>query len=152
MHLTDSETNELEQPTRIKPAVVSVYYELSAKYLEFVNHEPELDSSKFLINLIDSMIHSNTSSISAPCLSLADGILIVIDCISGVCLMTETILRQAIRQRIKPILFFNNMDCALLDLKYEPEDIFQQFQNILEKINTIITTYGDDNNHINDFI
>ncbi|CAF2752871.1 unnamed protein product [Rotaria sp. Silwood2] len=152
MHLTDSETNELEQPTLIKPAVVSVCYELPAKYLKFVNYEPELDSSQFLINLIDSMIHNNTSSISALCLSLADGILIVIDCISGVCLATETILRQAIRQRIKPILFFNNMDRALLDLKYEPEDLFQQFQHILENINTIITTYGNDNNHINDFI
>ncbi|CAF4646780.1 unnamed protein product [Rotaria sp. Silwood1] len=152
MHLTESETNELEQPTLIKPAVTSVYYDLPAKYLEFFNHEPELDSSQFLINLIDSMIHSNISSISAPCLSLADGILIVIDCISDVCLVTETILRQAIRQRIKPILFFNNMDHALLDLKYESEDLFQQFQQILKNINTIITTYGDDNNHINDFI
>ncbi|CAF5030226.1 unnamed protein product, partial [Rotaria sp. Silwood1] len=142
MHLTVSETNELEQPTLIKPGVVSVYYELPAKYLEFFNHEPELDSSQFLINLIDSTIHSNASSISASCLSFVD----------DVCLVTETILRQAIHQRIKSILFFNNMDRALLDLKYEPEDLFQQFQQILENINTIITTYGDDNNHINDFI
>ena len=45
--------------------------------------------------------------------------------ISGVCVQTETVLRQAIAERIKPVLFMNKMDRALLELQLEKEDLFQ---------------------------
>lgn len=64
--------------------------------------------------------------------------------LTGVCVQTETVLRQAIAERIKPILFMNKMDRALLELQLEQEDLFQTFQRIVENVNVIIATYNDD--------
>jgi elongation factor 2 len=77
-------------------------------------------------------------------LRVTDGALVVVDCVSGVCVQTETVLRQAIGERIKPILFMNKMDRALLELQLEQEDLYQTFQRIVENVNVIIATYGDD--------
>lgn len=63
---------------------------------------------------------------------------------TGVCVQTETVLRQAIAERIKPILFMNKMDRALLELQLEGEELFQTFQRIVENVNVIIATYNDD--------
>ena len=62
----------------------------------------------------------------------------------GVCVQTETVLRQAIAERIKPILFMNKMDLALLTLQLEKEDLYQTLQRIVENVNVIIATYSDD--------
>lgn len=60
------------------------------------------------------------------------------------CVQTETVLRQAIAERIKPVLFMNKMDRALLELQLEAEDLYQTFQRIVENVNVIIATYSDD--------
>lgn len=60
------------------------------------------------------------------------------------CVQTETVLRQAIAERIKPILFMNKMDRALLELQLESEELYQTFQRIVENVNVIIATYSDD--------
>ena len=44
------------------------------------------------------------------------------------CVQTETVLRQAIAERIKPVLFMNKMDRALLELQLEQEELYQTFQ------------------------
>lgn len=62
----------------------------------------------------------------------------------GVCVQTETVLRQAIGERIKPVLMMNKMDRALLELQLEAEDLYQTFQRIIETVNVIISTYGED--------
>ena len=69
---------------------------------------------------------------------------------SGVCVQTETVLRQAIAERIRPILFMNKMDRALLELQLQQEDLFQTFQRIVENVNVIIATYGDDSGPMGD--
>ena len=59
-------------------------------------------------------------------------------------MQTETVLRQAIAERIKPVLFMNKMDRALLELQLEQEDLYQTFQRIVESVNVIIATYSTD--------
>ena len=59
-------------------------------------------------------------------------------------MQTETVLRQAIAERIKPVLFMNKMDRALLELQLEQEDLYQTFQRIVESVNVIIATYSAD--------
>merc|ERR1712141_46761 len=54
------------------------------------------------------------------------------------------VLRQAIAERIKPVLFMNKMDRALLELQLEQEDLYLTFQRIVENGNVIIATYADD--------
>merc|ERR1712036_197756 len=105
---------------------------------------PDNDGNGFLINLIDSPGHVDFSSEVTSALRVTDGALVVVDCVSGVCVQTETVLRQAIAERIKPVLFMNKMDRALLELQLEQEDLFQTFQRIVENVNVIIATYTDD--------
>ena len=65
-------------------------------------------------------------------------------CCIGVCVQTETVLRQAIAERIKPVLFMNKMDRALLELQMAQEDLYQTFQRCIENVNVIVNTYATD--------
>ena len=56
----------------------------------------------------------------------------------------ETLLRLAICERIRPVLFMDKMDGALLDLQLEQEDMYQTFQRIIENTNVIIDTHGEE--------
>ena len=57
-------------------------------------------------------------------------------------MQTETVLRQAIAERIRPVAFLNKMDRALLELQLGQEDLYQTFQRIVESINVIVATYS----------
>eukprot|EP00055_Hartaetosiga_balthica_P002503 m.4218 g.4218 ORF g.4218 m.4218 type:complete len:839 (-) comp2187_c1_seq1:124-2640(-) len=139
---TDTRQDEQDRCITIKSTAISLYYELDQKDMVFVKQKS--DGNAFLINLIDSPGHVDFSSEVTAALRVTDGALVVVDCVSGVCVQTETVLRQAIAERIKPILFMNKMDRALLELQLEKEDLYQTFQRIVESVNVIIATYGDD--------
>lgn len=141
MRFTDTRKDEQERCITIKSTAVSMYYELSDADMAFLV-DKNIDGKAFLINLIDSPGHVDFSSEVTAALRVTDGALVVVDCISGVCVQTETVLRQAIAERIKPVLFMNKMDRALLELQLEQEDLYQTFQRIIESINVIIATYS----------
>ncbi|XP_031720021.1 elongation factor 2-like [Anarrhichthys ocellatus] len=139
---TDTRKDEQERCITIKSTAISLFYELAENDLAFIKQGK--DGSGFLINLIDSPGHVDFSSEVTAALRVTDGALVVVDCVSGVCVQTETVLRQAIGERIKPVLMMNKMDRALLELQLEPEDLYQTFQRIVESVNVIISTYGED--------
>merc|ERR1712215_337021 len=142
MRFTDTRKDEQERCITIKSTAVSMYYELSDSDMQFVTQET--DGKAFLINLIDSPGHVDFSSEVTAALRVTDGALVVVDCVSGVCVQTETVLRQAIAERIRPVLFMNKMDRALLELQLEQEELYQTFQRIVENVNVIVATYCDD--------
>jgi len=146
---TDTRKDEQERCITIKSTAISLYYEMSETDYAFIKQEKETDRH-FLINLIDSPGHVDFSSEVTAALRVTDGALVVVDCVSGVCVQTETVLRQAISERIKPILFMNKMDRALLELQLEPEDLYQTFQRIVENVNVIIATYNDEEGPMGD--
>ena len=76
-------------------------------------------------------------------LRVTDGALVVVDCIEGVCVQTETVLRQAISERIRPVLMLNKLDRAVLELQLPPEEAYQSFQKSIENVNVIVATYHD---------
>ncbi|KAJ8029675.1 Elongation factor 2 [Holothuria leucospilota] len=142
MRFTDTRKDEQERCITIKSTAVSLYYELREEDLSYIT--TGTDGNGFLINLIDSPGHVDFSSEVTAALRVTDGALVVVDCVSGVCVQTETVLRQAIRERIKPVLFMNKMDRALLELQLEQEDLYLTFLRILENFNVIVATYCDD--------
>lgn len=145
---TDTRKDEQERCITIKSTAISMYYELSEGDMKWIKQES--DGNGFLINLIDSPGHVDFSSEVTAALRVTDGALVVVDCVSGVCVQTETVLRQAIAERIKPIVFMNKMDRALLELQLEKEDLYQTFQRIVESVNVIIATYADEEGPMGD--
>jgi len=143
---TDTRKDEQERCITIKSTAISMYFKLSKENLELITHPDQKDPNEdgFLVNLIDSPGHVDFSSEVTAALRVTDGALVVVDCVSGVCVQTETVLRQAIAERIKPVLFMNKMDRALLELQLEQEELYQTFQRIVENVNVIIATYNDD--------
>jgi len=139
---TDTRQDEQDRCITIKSTAVSMYYELAQKDLDWITQEK--DGNAFLINLIDSPGHVDFSSEVTAALRVTDGALVVVDCVSGVCVQTETVLRQAIAERIRPVLMMNKMDRALLELQLEMEDMYQTFNKIVENVNVIVATYADD--------
>merc|ERR1712147_605922 len=144
---TDTRKDEQERCITIKSTAISMYFEILQKDLDFCKQEKAkkadgTDELGFLINLIDSPGHVDFSSEVTAALRVTDGALVVVDCVSGVCVQTETVLRQAIAERIRPVLFMNKMDRALLELQLEPEELYQKFQRVVEDVNVIIATYG----------
>uniref|UniRef100_A0A672YVE3 Elongation factor 2-like n=1 Tax=Sphaeramia orbicularis TaxID=375764 RepID=A0A672YVE3_9TELE len=139
---TDTRKDEQERCITIKSTAISMFYEQTDNDMAFIKQSK--DGNGFLINLIDSPGHVDFSSEVTAALRVTDGALVVVDCVSGVCVQTETVLRQAICERIKPVLMMNKMDRALLELQLEPEDLYQTFQRIVESVNVIIGTYGEE--------
>ncbi|KAJ9301947.1 hypothetical protein DTO271G3_813 [Paecilomyces variotii] len=139
---TDTRADEQERGITIKSTAISLYAHLTDE--EDIKDIPQkVDGNEFLVNLIDSPGHVDFSSEVTAALRVTDGALVVVDCISGVCVQTETVLRQALGERIKPVCIVNKVDRALLELQVSKEDLYQSFARTVESINVIIATYFD---------
>jgi elongation factor 2 len=148
---TDTRKDEQDRCITIKSTAISLYNEMSKEDVEMVKAVQPVglaadgsDERGFLINLIDSPGHVDFSSEVTAALRVTDGALVVVDCVSGVCVQTETVLRQAIAERIKPILFMNKMDMAVTTLCCEMEELYMKFQRVIENVNVIIAQFGEE--------
>ena len=136
LRYTDTRQDEQERGITIKSTGVSLYYEYD------ISDSGKMD--RFLINLIDSPGHVDFSSEVTAALRVTDGALVVVDYVEGVCVQTETVLRQSLQELIKPVLMINKVDRALFELKHGPETMYQNFLRVIENANVIISTYQNE--------
>jgi elongation factor 2 len=137
--LMDTRDDEIARGITIKSTAISMHYHVSPELIPGLKDE-ERD---FLINLIDSPGHVDFSSEVTAALRVTDGALVVVDCVEGVCVQTETVLRQALTERIRPVVFINKVDRAILELQLSPEEAYQGFVKTLQNVNVVIATYND---------
>lgn len=128
----DTLKEEKDRGITIKSTGVSLYYEYQRESLE---------AEKYLVNLIDSPGHVDFSSEVTAALRVTDGALVVVDYIEGARVQTETVLRQALTELIKPVLMINKVDRAFYETRDDPETIYQRFQKVVEDVNVVISTY-----------
>jgi elongation factor 2 len=116
-------------------------------YFETTIEKPD-EEQKFgyLINLIDSPGHVDFSSEVTAALRVTDGALVVVDYIEGVSVQTETVLRQAMAELIKPVLMVNKIDRGILELQVDGETMYNTFVKVIENTNVIIATYENEDN------
>ena len=138
---TDTRADEQERGITIKSTAISMYFEMAPEDIPDIKQKTE--GNAFLINLIDSPGHVDFSSEVTAALRVTDGALVVVDTVEGVCVQTETVLRQSLAERIKPVLVINKVDRALLELQLTKEDLYGNFQRCVENVNVTIATYND---------
>jgi elongation factor 2 len=140
--LTDTRADEQERGITIKSTGISLYYQMSEDDLKAFTGERS--GNDYLVNLIDSPGHVDFSSEVTAALRITDGALVVVDCIEGVCVQTETVLRQALGERIRPVLTINKMDRCFLELMLDGEEAFTTYLRVIENANVIMATYQDE--------
>ena len=132
-----------ERGITIKSTGISLHAELSDDDVADVAAKQPTKGNQFLINLIDSPGHVDFSAEVTAALRVTDGALVVVDTIEGVSVQTETVLRQALGERIKPVMIINKVDRALLELKLSKEELYQSFRKTIESANAAIAPYVD---------
>lgn len=96
------------------------------------------NSSEYLINLIDSPGHVDFTSETSAAVRLADGAIVVVDVVEGVCAQTRTILQQAYYENLKPILFLNKIDRLILERNMSTTDAEEHLRRVLEQVNAVM--------------
>ncbi len=93
---------------------------------------------EYLINLIDTPGHVDFSGNVTRAMRAIDGTFVLVCAVEGIMPQTETVLRQALRERVKPVLFINKVDRLIKELKLTPEAMQERFKKIIQEFNLLI--------------
>ena len=95
-------------------------------------------SKEYLINLLDTPGHVDFGGDVTRAMRAVDGCVVVVCAVEGAMPQTETVVRQALKEKVKPILFINKVDRLIKEVKLTPEAMQQKFISIIEHVNKLI--------------
>ncbi len=98
----------------------------------------EFQGQEYLINLIDTPGHVDFSGNVTRAMRAIDGTFVLICAVEGIMPQTETVLKQALRERVKPVLFINKVDRLIKELKVTPEQMQERFMKLIASFNNLI--------------
>lgn len=98
----------------------------------------ERKGEEYLINMIDTPGHVDFGGDVTRAMRAVDGAIVVIDAVEGVMPQTETVIRQALKEKVKPVLFINKVDRLINELRLTPEEMQKRFAAIITQFNKII--------------
>lgn len=136
----DSREDEQQRGITIKSSAISLHFQMDKDVLEAYTKEGDTNGTEFLINLIDSPGHVDFSSEVTAALRVTDGALVVVDCVDGICVQTETVLAQATAEKIIPTLVLNKLDRAILELEYPMDKLGEVLRRRIEGFNAKLST------------
>ena len=99
----------------------------------------EYHNSEYLINLIDTPGHVDFGGDVTRAMRAVDGAVVVVCAVEGIMPQTETVLRQALREKVKPVLFINKVDRLINEVKLGPEELANKFIGIINEANKLIS-------------
>ena len=96
------------------------------------------EGKDYLINLLDTPGHVDFGGDVTRAMRAVDGAIVLVCAVEGAMPQTETVIRQAIREKVKPVLFINKVDRLINELKVTPEEMQQRFIKIIQKYNQLL--------------
>lgn len=113
----------------VKAANVSLYHEW--------NDRP------YVINLVDTPGHVDFTGHVTRSLRVMDGAIVVVDAVEGVMTQTETVVRQGVEERVRPLLYINKIDRLIRELRLSPSEIQEKLMEIIRDFNALIELYAE---------
>ena len=133
----DTKEDEQERGITIDAANVSMTHEY-----EDTNH---------LVNLIDTPGHVDFGGDVTRAMRAVDGALVVVDAVEGAMPQTETVLRQALREGVKPALFINKVDRLISELQEGPKEMQERLLDVISDVNELIRGMTEEMDDIEDW-
>ena len=132
----DTEEDEQERGITIDAANVSMTH--------------EYEEEDYLINLIDTPGHVDFGGDVTRAMRAVDGALVVVDAVEGAMPQTETVLRQALREGVKPTLFINKVDRLISELQEGPEEMQERLLGVIRDVNDLIRGMTEEMDDVNE--
>jgi len=120
---------EQQRQMTIKAANVTLYY--------------EYNNTPYVLNMIDTPGHIDFTGRVTRSLRAIDGAVVVTDAVEGVMTQTETVTRQALEERVRPVLYINKIDRLVKELRLTPERMQQWLAGIVNDFNHLISVYAE---------
>ncbi len=124
---------EQKRGITMKSTNISLYYEKTAE-----------KSEPFLINLVDTPGHLDFSGKVTRALRLIDGVVVVVDAVEEIITQSETVIKQALEENVKPVLYINKVDRLIRELSLTDDQIKEKYVRIIKDFNTLIERYADE--------
>jgi elongation factor 2 len=103
----------------------------------------EILGRRYVINLVDTPGHVDFTGKVTRALRATDGAVVVVDAVEEVMAQTETVTRQALEERVKPVLFINKVDRLIEELRLGENQIQKKFDHIIGDFNNLIEIYAE---------
>jgi len=126
--MMDLREDEQERGITIKTTGISLYH--------------EFEETEYIINLQDTPGHVDFSGEVTSALRVVDGALVVVDAVEGCMVQTEIVTRQALDERVRPVLFINKIDRLITEMRMTPEEAYKQLTTIVRDFNLLLETYA----------
>lgn len=125
----DSMKLEQNRQMTIRGANVTLYYELEGK--------------EYVINMIDTPGHIDFTGRVTRALRAIDGVVVVSDSVEGIMTQTETVTRQALEERVRPVLYINKIDRLVKELRLDAPAMQKWLSNIIAEFNKLVEIYAE---------
>jgi elongation factor 2 len=103
----------------------------------------EIDGTSYVVNMVDTPGHVDFTGKVTRALRAIDGVVVVVDAVEEVMVQTETVTRQALEERVRPVLFINKVDRLIRELKLSPREVQDKFLRIIRDFNSLIEVYAE---------
>lgn len=103
----------------------------------------ERNGTAYVINLIDTPGHVDFSGRVTRSIRAIDGAVVVVDSVEEIMVQTETVTRQALEDRVRPVLYINKIDRLIKELRLSPEQIQERISRIIAEFNRLVNLYAE---------
>ncbi|MEM2324587.1 MAG: elongation factor EF-2 [Archaeoglobaceae archaeon] len=104
----------------------------------------DYNGEEFLVNLIDTPGHVDFGGEVTRAMRAVDGVIIVVDAVEGVMPQTETVVRQALKEGVKPVLFVNKVDRLIKELQLTPQQMQERLVKVINDVNKLLKSVSPD--------